>query len=231
MVLEASYIDHTTTPKTVWHQRMDAVAALLPAKLPGAPILMLGVQDGSANDATQLDAMMFAQDRGWSTINGYSGNQPPDYTLPRNCQDGIDDLAHMLDFQSRATERMEMARRVVAVGYSSCLDPAFLMEAYTKAHTTTLAAGDDLGTSPCAAWTVVRKDRPAGVAWAYEQWMRGYLSAAAHFTMDGTARFAADRPGIFAWLDTFCSAHPDTPIATAGETLLANHAPPSGAVR
>jgi hypothetical protein len=231
MVLEASYIDHTSTPKTVWRRHMDEVAALLPAKLPDAPILMLGVRNGSANDEAQLDAMMFAQDRGWSTINGYSGNQPPDYTLALNCQDGIDDLAHLLDFQSRSPERMEMARRVVPIGYSSCLDPAFLMEAYTKAHTSTLAADDDLGASPCASWTAVRKDRPAGVAWAYEQWMRGYLSAAAHFATDRAARFAADRPTIFAWLDTFCRTHPNTPIATAGETLLAAPAPPTGAVR
>ena len=207
------------------------VAALLPAKLPEAPILLLGIRNGSTDDEAQLDAMMFAQDRGWSTLNGYSGNQPPDYTLALNCQDGIDDLAHLLDFQSRSPERMEMARRVVALGYSSCLDPAFLMEAYTKAHTSTFAADDDLGASPCASWMAVRKDRPAGVAWAYEQWMRGYLSAAAHFATDGAARFAADRPAIFAWLDTFCRTHPNTPIATAGETLLAAPAPPTGAVR
>ena len=54
------------------------VAAELPRTIPPSPILLLAPRPSEPEQwPRELDAMLFAQDHGWPTLNGYSGNAPP----------------------------------------------------------------------------------------------------------------------------------------------------------
>ena len=124
LMFEASFIQPVTVSKQVLRDRIGTIEALLPAHLPEAPILLLGPMHGTIDDERQLDAMLFAQERGWPTINGYSGNWPPFYVSPTDCVDGIADLTRGLEFFKRAPEREAMAKRILPLGYAACPDPS-----------------------------------------------------------------------------------------------------------
>jgi hypothetical protein len=124
VVFEASFITHDTSNKRDWQARMAAVAAELPLAIPQAPILLLAP---NANDPAlwprEIDAMLFAQDHGWRTLNGYSGNMPPGHLLTGGCQDtAAHDLAAGLAFLGRDTEQNydALARQVIVVGHPPC---------------------------------------------------------------------------------------------------------------
>jgi hypothetical protein len=85
---------------------------------------LLAPTEGINLDGRQVDAMMFAQERGWPTINGYSGNLPPGYIQPVTCRDGFEDLAAGLAFFGNPASLPTEARRVVAVGFGACPEGA-----------------------------------------------------------------------------------------------------------
>jgi hypothetical protein len=124
VVFEASFITHDTATKRDWQSRMAAVAAELPAAIPQAPILLLAPKPGQfAQWPRELDAMLFAQDRGWRTLNGYSGNVPQGHLLAGGCQDAAaHDLAAGLAFLGDDTDLRydELVRHVVMVGHPTC---------------------------------------------------------------------------------------------------------------
>ena len=169
LIVESSMIGNSTESKRTLRERMDSVAALLPSHIPEAPILLLGPTAGSTGDERQLDAMMFAQERGWSTVNGYSGNEPPGYRRATQCEDGIDDLARGLKFFGRDWKQDAIAGRVMALGYPACPDPVFLMSLLEKSQAIDLTTLDDPGVSVCRAWSAVRHERARGWARDYEQ--------------------------------------------------------------
>jgi len=125
IALEASLTSHYTSTKRDWQARMAAVAALLPPNLPPDPILLLGPAPNEPWFATQIDAMLFAQKRGWRTINGYSGNLPTGYEIPTTCQQGLSDLQHGLALLNPARDYQSVASQVLMLRYPpSCKDLA-----------------------------------------------------------------------------------------------------------
>jgi hypothetical protein len=127
LVLETSYITHYYTTVHDWQGRMAALATGLPPTLPKDPILLLSPKpDEAIPRLSELDAMLFAQDRGWRTLNGYSGNTPPEHELSGQCEDAAHNLASALAFLGRGTGQAyeELIRHVVMVGYPPCDDAA-----------------------------------------------------------------------------------------------------------
>jgi len=126
LVFEACFIVHNTASKHDWQARMAAIAAELPPALPEAPILLIGPVQGEPLYQPELDAMLFAQDRGWRTINGYSGNLPPEHKVSGLCTDAPRDLAGGLDFLGLTSEQYyaALASRVVAIHYPPCDETA-----------------------------------------------------------------------------------------------------------
>ncbi len=122
---ESSFITHITATKQQWQARMAAVAAKLPPNLPSAPILLLAPQPGqSVQWPREIDAMLFAQDRGWRTLNGYSGNAPPRHQILGECQDAAILLSTGLAFLGRDTDQdyRALTSHVVKAGYPQCDD-------------------------------------------------------------------------------------------------------------
>ena len=129
IVLESSYIQHLSQTKQDWQVRMPPLTAELPKDLPNAPILLLAPrQDDPAPWARELDAMLFAQDRGWRTLNGYSGNSPPRPDMTGTCRDAAVGLVSGLNFLGRPVEQNydALLGDVVMAGYPPCTDPTLL---------------------------------------------------------------------------------------------------------
>jgi hypothetical protein len=88
VVAEGSCLRPLTTTKPEWQDRLAAVAAELPRTMPEAPILLLAPSRGPDDEwYRDIDAMLFAQDHGWATLNGYSGNFPPTNRPAGQCRD------------------------------------------------------------------------------------------------------------------------------------------------
>jgi hypothetical protein len=130
LVCEASYITHLTSTKAAWRARIAAIETGLPRSIPEKPILLVAAVPGdrSAVYLQELDAMIFAQDHGWPTLNGYSGNDPRPYQLSGSCQDGPISLAAVDRFLGPSPDRDYgmLIHRMVLVGYPPC-DEAVLL--------------------------------------------------------------------------------------------------------
>jgi len=72
--------------------------------------------------------MMFAQDEGVPTVNGYSGNLPANFGLPDACEIGAHRLANGASFEKLpATELSDMLKRLAILPESAnCRDYAHL---------------------------------------------------------------------------------------------------------
>jgi hypothetical protein len=125
LVAENATITHFVATRHDWQARMTQIAAELPQTIPPAPILLLAPERGDKPSwPRQLDAMLFAQDHGWPTMNGYSGNVPAGYPIPGLCEYVALALTRALVFRGRYSEQnyADLASHVMRVGYPPCGD-------------------------------------------------------------------------------------------------------------
>jgi hypothetical protein len=122
LIYECSDISHDASLKSDWLLRLKVASDQLPGRLPDRPILILAPRLTEAPYLRELDAMLLAQEHGWPTLNGYSGNVPPGHFVTGSCQDAAADIAKGLDFLGRPGNEAftEMAKRVVFVGFPQC---------------------------------------------------------------------------------------------------------------
>ena len=84
LISETVFYTHQTFSKSEAQARISELRHLIPPSTPKKPILFLASRIGDPWWMAEIDAMLLSQDLGWPTINGYSGNYPPDYGLPTN---------------------------------------------------------------------------------------------------------------------------------------------------
>lgn len=71
-----------STPAAAWKKRQNLMLSMIKNPLFSNCIISLQPCDHASQTIRELDAMIFAQDHGVKTINGYSGNWPPGYVEP-----------------------------------------------------------------------------------------------------------------------------------------------------
>jgi hypothetical protein len=80
------------------------------------------------------------------------------------------------------------------------------------------------GVDPCGRWTADRASPNSPQALQDEQWALGYLSAVGqHAGKRADPLKGADASAVWAWIDSFCRAHPSAHIADAVEAANAAH--------
>ncbi len=126
LVAESVFYQHAAYNKADAQARIADLRGKLPTDLPDDPVLYVAWDGEGYFWETEIDAMLLAQELGWPTFNGYSGNFPPGYASPRSCEqlpariltfmklNGISDPSYYLDLMNRA----------VLVGFTDC-DPAW----------------------------------------------------------------------------------------------------------
>ena len=70
--------------------------------------------------------MLVAQDLGWPTLNGYSGNFPPGYGFADSCRQLPQRIKNYMDFTGITNQSfyLELMKRTVPIGFSDC-DPTW----------------------------------------------------------------------------------------------------------
>jgi hypothetical protein len=126
LVAESGFYHHSTYSKAETQSRVAELRAKLPEALPADPVLYVGWNGQRDSLVTEIDGMLLAQELGWPTVNGYSGNLPPKYGPPDSCSrlparitsfmahSGITDESYYLDLMDR----------MVLIGFEDC-DPAW----------------------------------------------------------------------------------------------------------
>lgn len=82
LIAETALYTHQTFSKADAQARIITLRNQIPSSTPDKPILFLASQTGDPWWMAEIDAMLLSQDLGWPTLNGYSGNYPPNYGLP-----------------------------------------------------------------------------------------------------------------------------------------------------
>jgi len=122
VVVESIFYHPYSTGISKWLDRQNQLKARLPKfDLKDPIIFVTGNPDDPHIQAVELDAMIFAQDRHLSTLNGYSGNAPPGYLEPLPCISFQNRLNSYFDlFKKSNLNNDSLASRVVLIPLVPC---------------------------------------------------------------------------------------------------------------
>jgi hypothetical protein len=126
LVLESIFYSHTTFTKAVDLARLEKLHQLIPTEIPSNPILFVAADPQEPFWANEIDAMLLAQELGWPTLNGYSGNNPPGYKSAESCAQLPARILNYMDFEgiNDPIYYLETMKRVVPLGFNDC-DPSW----------------------------------------------------------------------------------------------------------
>jgi hypothetical protein len=123
LILEPVFYQHVTYNKVEAENRLERLRQQIPPNLPMGPILFVAVTDKEKDRYQELDAMLVAQQLGWPTLNGYSGNVVPgSQLLPRTCDQAPKRIIQYMRFVKNIDQSfyLSLIRRVVPVGFTDC---------------------------------------------------------------------------------------------------------------
>lgn len=109
------------TPIATWAAQQAVLKEKLPSQLPSNAILYVTGKSTVPAFVTELDGMILAQDLGYPTLNGYSGNTPPNYLEPNPCfsyHNRINAYAAFKGISLAATDAF--AARVTVIALEAC---------------------------------------------------------------------------------------------------------------
>ena len=126
MVSESSFYHHSIYDKVDAQGRIEELRAKLPADVPENPVLYVGWDGQGSFVEEEIDAMLLAQDLGWPTLNGYSGNFPPNYSPPDSCyQLPVRIATFMVHYEIfDLSYYYDLMDRMVLIDFEDC-DPAW----------------------------------------------------------------------------------------------------------
>jgi hypothetical protein len=104
-----------------WAAQQAVLREKLPPQLPTDAILYVTGKTSAPGFVTELDGMILAQDLGYPTLNGYSGNTPPNYLDPQPCisyRNRINSYATYKGISMDAANAL--AARVVVIALETC---------------------------------------------------------------------------------------------------------------
>ncbi len=123
--VESLYYQPYHYPRGAWLERQERLASLLPADLSQNAVLYLThAKTDPWNAVSEIDAMIYSQDRKLKTLNGYSGNEPPGFIENHPCIDYLSRLEAFLPFKAKGLASADVsADHVVLVSPELCRHP------------------------------------------------------------------------------------------------------------
>ncbi len=108
--------------------RLTELKQQLPATLPPQPILIVSNVSSPLYYMIELDAMLVAQELGWRTLNGYSGNNPPFFDVNSTCDKLNESIKRYTGWlhekaKPKSLLRNEIVENIVMVGLHDCTFP------------------------------------------------------------------------------------------------------------
>lgn len=119
---ESVFYEPYKTPISVWAGRQTLLKSLMPKTFsPDTILYVTNTLPERIYDLAEVDAMQFAQDLKLPTLNGYSGNVPPDYSKPDPCVDFKDRLNSYFAFKPDGKISAEdLVGRVLVLSPEKC---------------------------------------------------------------------------------------------------------------
>ena len=129
LVLEPIFFSHTTFTKAEAVARLEKLHQLIPTQIFSNPILFVAANPQEPFWAEEIDAMLLAQELGWPTLNGYSGNNPPGYKSAESCEQLPGRILSYMDFAriDNPAYYIETMKRTVLIGFKDC-DPSWWVQ-------------------------------------------------------------------------------------------------------
>ena len=122
VISETIFYQPYSTGMNKWLERKEQLKALMPrSELKESIIYVSGNADDPHYKAIELDAMIVSQDMHLSTLNGYSGSNPPGYIDPLPCISFQNRLNGFLDlFKKSNIDAVSLVKRVVVIPFVAC---------------------------------------------------------------------------------------------------------------
>lgn len=109
------------TPIATWAAQQAVLREKLPPKLATDAILYVTGKTSVPRHVTELDGVILAQDLGYPTLNGYSGNTPPNYLEPEPCISYLNRINSYAAHKGVSLEAANaLAARVVVIALEAC---------------------------------------------------------------------------------------------------------------
>jgi hypothetical protein len=126
MAAESILYTHYTYSKIEDQARVDELRQQIPATLPNNPVLFVARHPLEPALAKDIDAMLLAQDLGWPTLNGYSGNYPPGYAPASGCFQLPREIKYYMEWNGITDQSyyLNLMKRIVPIGFDDC-DPTW----------------------------------------------------------------------------------------------------------
>ncbi len=126
LLAESVFYNHATYSKADAQARIARLHAQLPTVIPKDPILLIDRPQTEPFYAPEIDGMLLAQELGWPTLNGYSGNFPPGFHPADSCSVLPNRIKSYMDFARIADPSfyINLIKRVVPIGFTDC-NPAW----------------------------------------------------------------------------------------------------------
>ena len=127
LVIESALYNHAATSKVAAQACLAPLRAQLATlTLPVNPVLLVARPPSEPWYVPEIDGMLLAQELGWPTLNGYSGNFPPGFKAADSCQRFPDQIKNYMTFAriSDPSFYLSIMQRVVPLGFSDC-NPAW----------------------------------------------------------------------------------------------------------
>jgi hypothetical protein len=123
--VESVYYKPYHYSRTAWSERQSRLAELVPLALSKDSIIYLTQAPSDPWPAvSEIDAMIYAQDRGLKTLNGYSGNEPPGFLTNHPCLSVQSRLNIFYKYRNKNTPSFEeLSRQIALVNPTPCTDP------------------------------------------------------------------------------------------------------------
>jgi len=126
LLLECIFVRQFAYEKASGQARIARLRSSLPLQPPKDPVLFDGTDKNEPFYYSELDAMLLAQELGWKTINGYSGNFPPGYRKADFCSSAVSRIAGYVRFHSLGgKEYVDISSRLVPVNFTDCNPSSF----------------------------------------------------------------------------------------------------------
>jgi hypothetical protein len=124
LLIEILTFSHSHISKTAAQNRLAEIKNMIPVDIPQDPILVLHIaeQYWYLEGIDEIDAILVAQELGWPTLNGYSGNYPDGYVLPSTCGSASELIRAYMRFAGITDQQfyLRMIERTVPIGFMDC---------------------------------------------------------------------------------------------------------------
>jgi len=124
LLVEAGYSNMVTSPKEEWIHRLESKKNTLPKTLEENSILFFA-QKNEPFVYEEIDSMWLSALNGLPTLNGYSGNHPPGYTMRfgNSCSELPKRIVSFLEFSDIKLNKNNYSTfidKVIPVGFEGC---------------------------------------------------------------------------------------------------------------